>query len=246
MMLYKQEEKYVPLSAEQDEWLHDTNEEPDEQELEAHYIYMGKIQEILTAYSVPTYDAEPLEHVQSNDDYNVNVIHNSSDMCDNEEKADQNAEEYEDVRVVLANLIANLKLDTDVNKKIQKQLKKANATLTHELNECKFALEESNDIQDRCRRNQVKFLNDIVYKTNQSVQTIHMLALNPSLSYNGRPSFANPKYLKKAQYEKPCLYKIPYDKDDLANIFALNCDETLILVEESRSKLDKELIKKYD
>ncbi|GJU27344.1 hypothetical protein Tco_1165965 [Tanacetum coccineum] len=73
-----------------------------------------------------------------------------------------------------------------------------------------------------------------------------MLAPNLSSSYNGRPSFVNPKYLKKTQSEKPCLYKMPYDKDDLANIFAPNCDETLILEEESRSKLDKEFIKKYD
>nr|GEW96043.1 Gag-Pol polyprotein [Tanacetum cinerariifolium] len=36
-------------------------------------------------------------------------------------------------------------------KKIQKQLKKANATLTHELNECKSALEESNDIRGKPR-----------------------------------------------------------------------------------------------
>ncbi|GJW60413.1 hypothetical protein Tco_0109748 [Tanacetum coccineum] len=77
---------------------------------------------------------------------NSNVIPNSLDMCDNEEKVDQNAKEYEDEHVVLANLIANLKLDTDENKKIQKQLKKANAALTHELNQCKYALEESNDI----------------------------------------------------------------------------------------------------
>ncbi|GJT45908.1 hypothetical protein Tco_0954623 [Tanacetum coccineum] len=72
-------------------------------------------------------------------------------ICDNEEQADQNAEEYEDERVKLANLIENLKLDHDENKKILKQLKKANASLTHELNECKSALEESNDIRDRCR-----------------------------------------------------------------------------------------------
>ncbi|GKC28477.1 hypothetical protein Tco_1035771 [Tanacetum coccineum] len=71
-----------------------------------------------------------------------------------------------------------------------------------------------------------------------------MLAPNSSSSYNDRPSVVNPKYFKKAQFEKPCLYKIPYDKDDLANIFASNCDETLILEEESRSKLDKEFIKK--
>ncbi|GKB12320.1 retrovirus-related pol polyprotein from transposon TNT 1-94 [Tanacetum coccineum] len=57
----------------------------------------------------------------------------------------------------LANLIANLKLDVDDNKKIQKQLKKANATLTQELTECKSILAEtsrtlgeSNSIRDSC------------------------------------------------------------------------------------------------
>ncbi|GJX47257.1 retrovirus-related pol polyprotein from transposon TNT 1-94, partial [Tanacetum coccineum] len=48
--------------------------EPDEQELEAHYMYMEKIQEVLHAIddnSGPTYDAEPLEKVHTNDDYNV-------------------------------------------------------------------------------------------------------------------------------------------------------------------------------
>ncbi|GJY30985.1 hypothetical protein Tco_0414480 [Tanacetum coccineum] len=72
-------------------------------------------------------------------------------MCDNEGKADQNTEDYEDERVMLVYLIANLKLDIDENKKIQKKLKKANATLTHELNEFKSSLKESNDIRDRCR-----------------------------------------------------------------------------------------------
>ncbi|GJY93842.1 hypothetical protein Tco_0509624 [Tanacetum coccineum] len=73
-----------------------------------------------------------------------------------------------------------------------------------------------------------------------------MLAPNLISSYNGRPSFVNPKYLKKAQSKKPCLYKIPYDKDNLANIFAPNREETLTLEQESRSKLDKEKIRKYD
>ncbi|GJW89262.1 hypothetical protein Tco_0164602 [Tanacetum coccineum] len=53
-------------------------------------------------------------------------------------------------------------------------------------------------------------------------------------------------YLKKTQSEKPCMYKVPYDKDNLANIFAPNCDETLILEDESRSKLDNDLVKPYD
>ncbi|GKG24479.1 hypothetical protein Tco_0395107, partial [Tanacetum coccineum] len=60
-------------------------------------------------------------------------------------------------RVALANLIANLKLDVDENKKIQKQLKKENTTLTQELTECKSILAEtsrtlggSNSIRDSC------------------------------------------------------------------------------------------------
>ncbi|GKA05294.1 hypothetical protein Tco_0684414 [Tanacetum coccineum] len=69
-------------------------------------------------------------------------------------ETDQNAE---DVRAALANLIANIKLDIDENKKIQKQLKKANASLTQELKECKSTLAEtsrtlgeSNSIRDSC------------------------------------------------------------------------------------------------
>nr|GEZ51407.1 hypothetical protein [Tanacetum cinerariifolium] len=43
MLLCKQTEQGVPLQAEQYDWLADTDEEVDEQELEAHYSYMAKI-----------------------------------------------------------------------------------------------------------------------------------------------------------------------------------------------------------
>ncbi|GJR73935.1 hypothetical protein Tco_0086300 [Tanacetum coccineum] len=83
-----------------------------------------------------------------------NVTPDSPDMCDNDIQTDQNAE---DERAALANLIANLKLDVDENKKIQNQLKKANASLTHELKECKSilvetsrTLGEANSIRDSC------------------------------------------------------------------------------------------------
>ncbi|GJW97353.1 retrovirus-related pol polyprotein from transposon TNT 1-94 [Tanacetum coccineum] len=157
-----------------------TDEEIDEQELEAHYSYMAKIQEVPNADSGT--DSDPLEQVQYDTDDNVfandiqhfeqsesinntcametgdsNVIPDSPNMCDNDIQDDQNDVECDDERVALANLIANLKLDVDENKKIQKQLKKANATLTQELTECKSILAEtsrtlgeSNSIQDSC------------------------------------------------------------------------------------------------
>nr|GEZ16536.1 hypothetical protein [Tanacetum cinerariifolium] len=49
MLLCKQAEKGVPLQAEKYDLLADTDEEIDEQELEAHYSYMAKIQEVSTA-----------------------------------------------------------------------------------------------------------------------------------------------------------------------------------------------------
>nr|GEW28349.1 hypothetical protein [Tanacetum cinerariifolium] len=48
-MLCKQAEQGVPLQVEQSDWLADTDEDIDEQELEAHYSYMAKIQEVPTA-----------------------------------------------------------------------------------------------------------------------------------------------------------------------------------------------------
>ncbi|GKF76744.1 hypothetical protein Tco_0229214, partial [Tanacetum coccineum] len=49
-------------------------------------------------------------------------------------------------------------------------------------------------------------------------------------TFNGRPSFANPMYLKKAQYEKPCLYEIPHDQSDPANRLIPDREEILTLV----------------
>ncbi|GJY88532.1 hypothetical protein Tco_0503160, partial [Tanacetum coccineum] len=65
-------------------------------------------------------------------------------------------------------------------------------------------------------------------------------------TYHGRSTFANPKYLKKAQSDKPRLYEIPYDTSDPANRFCPNGEETVTLEKESRSKLDKDTVKPYN
>nr|GFB71238.1 hypothetical protein [Tanacetum cinerariifolium] len=59
MLLYKQAVQGVPLQADQYDWLANMDEEVDEQELEAHYNYMAKIQEVPTADSGT--DSEPVE-----------------------------------------------------------------------------------------------------------------------------------------------------------------------------------------
>nr|GEW88653.1 hypothetical protein [Tanacetum cinerariifolium] len=176
MLLCKQAKKGVSLQVEQYDWLADTNKKIDEHELEAHYNYMTKIQEVPTADSGT--DSDPLEQVQNDTRYNVfandlkhseqsesisntclvetndsNVIPDSPDMCDDDIQNDQNDVESDDERVALA----NLKLDVDENKKIKKQLKKSNTTLAQELKECKTilvetskTLGESNSVRDSC------------------------------------------------------------------------------------------------
>ncbi|GJT37612.1 hypothetical protein Tco_0937477 [Tanacetum coccineum] len=114
-------------------------------------VSMAKIQERHSEQPESINDTYVLEKDDSN------VTPDSSNICNNDNQVDQNAAECVDERAALANLIANLKLDVDENKKIQKQLKKANATLTQELTECKSILAEtsrtlgeSNSIRDSC------------------------------------------------------------------------------------------------
>nr|GFA21963.1 hypothetical protein [Tanacetum cinerariifolium] len=126
MLLCKQAEKGVPLQAEQYDLLADTNEEIDEQELEATYSYIAKIQEVPTANTC--IDSEPLEKVQNDTGYNVfannlqhseqsesisntcivetddsNVIPDLPDMCDDDIQNDHNDVESDDEHVALAN-----------------------------------------------------------------------------------------------------------------------------------------------
>ncbi|GJS00894.1 retrovirus-related pol polyprotein from transposon TNT 1-94 [Tanacetum coccineum] len=107
-------------------------------------------------------------------------------------------------------------------------------------------LKEEKDIDKMISmEHQLKFLNEIVYKRSQSIQTIHMLAPKCP-TFNGRPTFANPMYLKKAQYEHPGLYAITQDQSDPATRLIPDREEILTLAEESRSKLNKDLVKPFD
>ncbi|GJR54627.1 retrovirus-related pol polyprotein from transposon TNT 1-94 [Tanacetum coccineum] len=126
MMMCKQAEQGVPLQAEQADWLEDTDEEIDEQELEAHYSYMAKIQEVSPENS-SFLTSPPYEHMYLEKD-DSNVIPDSSNICTNDNQVDQNAAECVDERAALANLIAILTLDTEENKTTSKALGEATSS----------------------------------------------------------------------------------------------------------------------
>nr|GEY84666.1 hypothetical protein [Tanacetum cinerariifolium] len=214
MLLCKQAEQGVPLQAEQYDWLADTDEEVDEQELEAHYSYMAKIQEVPTADS--STDLKPVE------------------------------QELKESKAILAETSKSLGESISVRDSFlvtlqtkQTEFKKYKAfyyrTIDYEKLELKqktkviidLELREEHDIEKMLSmEKQLKFLKEVVYKRSQSIQTIHIMA--PKVpTYNGRPTFANPRYLKQAQSDIPCLYAFPYDQSTHANRLIPDGEETL-------------------
>nr|GFB27465.1 hypothetical protein [Tanacetum cinerariifolium] len=87
--------------------------------------------------------------------------------------------------------------------------------------------------------NKVKVLDNIVYKTGQSVQTMNML------NNKCRTSFAKPEFLKKAKQANPRLYDIGFYNDDLALMLSPKSDEVIRLEKEIRSKLS-DLVRPFD
>nr|GEV50619.1 cysteine-rich receptor-like protein kinase [Tanacetum cinerariifolium] len=116
------------------DWRDDTDDELDDQELEAHYMYMEKLQEVTPDDADnfgPIFDTEPLQKVSKNDNYNVfaiksehpeqsksvhdtypiekdehNVIIDSLNMSYDREHADQDdADDLANERDLLASLI---------------------------------------------------------------------------------------------------------------------------------------------
>ncbi|GKB37628.1 retrovirus-related pol polyprotein from transposon TNT 1-94 [Tanacetum coccineum] len=216
MLLCKQAEKGVQLQAEQSDYLADTDEDIDEQELEAHYSYMAKIQEddkydVDMTIMLKKIDIKEGLKVKA---YEISVVKEKHDELVKQSLLTKS--HYEGLVKEKTKVITDLKLkeEKDIDKMISME-------------------------------NQIKFLNEIVYKRSQSIQTIHMLAPKCP-TFNGRPTFANPRYLKKAQNEIPCLYAIPHDQSDPANRLVPDREETQTLEEESRSKLNKDLVKPFD
>nr|GFA09900.1 hypothetical protein [Tanacetum cinerariifolium] len=163
MLLCKQEEAGIQLNAEQADWRNDTDDdELEDQELEAHYMYMAQLQQVSldAADSRPIFDDEPLQKVSNDDHYNVfamksthleqsksvhdtypieqdtqNVIIDSLDMSDDREEIDQNDDDNDlaKERALLASLIEKLKCEIDESKNRNKFLETSNKALIEKL-----------------------------------------------------------------------------------------------------------------
>nr|GEV72634.1 hypothetical protein [Tanacetum cinerariifolium] len=236
------------------------------QELKAHYMYMAKLQEVSldAADSGPIFDDEPLQKVSNDDHYNVfamesehleqsesvldtypieqdaqNVIIDSLDMSNDRVEINQN-DDNNDLATeleLLASFIEKLKCEIDESKNRNKFLETSNKK------EAQIKLYKTREDKELDKvialENKVKVLDNNVYKTGQSVQTMNML------NNKCQTSFAKPKFLKKAQRVNPRLYDIGCYNDNLALMLAPESDEVIRLEKQSRSKLS-DLIRPFD
>nr|GEX40065.1 hypothetical protein [Tanacetum cinerariifolium] len=115
MLLCKQEEAGFQLSAEQADWRDDTDDEPEDHELEAHYIEHPE-------QSKSIHDTYPIEQDEHN------VIIDSLDMSYDREQIDQNDDDdaLANERGLLASLIEKLTCEIDDNKNRNKILETSN------------------------------------------------------------------------------------------------------------------------
>nr|GEX74669.1 hypothetical protein [Tanacetum cinerariifolium] len=289
-LLCKQEEAGIQLNIEQADWRDDTDDdELEDQELEAHYMYMAQLQEVSPdiADSGPIFDDEPL---QKNDDDNdlakerellASLIEKLK--CEIDESKNRNKILESSNKVLIEKLKGEIEDFKNKNKSLESSnnfFKEANNRLS-ETNNLLYAdykkseaeLARRNKIKDKLfahqktisilskqkeaqiklyktredneldkvieLENKVKVLDNIVYKTGQSVQMMNML------NNISQTSFAKPEFLKKAQRANPRLCDIGCYNDNLALMLTPDSDEVIRLEKESRSKLS-DLIKPFD
>nr|GEV86815.1 hypothetical protein [Tanacetum cinerariifolium] len=159
MMLCKQEEARFQLNAEQADWGDDTDDESEDQELDAHYIEHPEQSKSVN----DTYPIEQDEH---------NVIINSLDMSYDREQVNQH--DYDDdlsnERDLLASLIEKLKCEIDDSKNRNKFLETSNKALVDKLKgeiedlKIKNISLESSNKHFKEANNELSKANELMYK----------------------------------------------------------------------------------
>nr|GEU51074.1 hypothetical protein [Tanacetum cinerariifolium] len=200
--------------------------------------------------------------------------HNTADQANDLDAYDSDCDEFNTVKVALmvnlsqygSDVLAEVYNPDNMDNNMINQANQANDLDAYdsdcdEFNTVKVALmvnlsqygsdvlaeeEESRNIdREITLENMIKHLDNIVYKRDQSAQTVHMLTKRKFFydhTTKQALGYQNPFYLKKAQQLEPKLY----DGNVIKNTYTImihDSKKTLMLAEESRSKM---ILKQYD
>ncbi|GJT63900.1 integrase, catalytic region, zinc finger, CCHC-type containing protein [Tanacetum coccineum] len=135
---------------------------------------------------------------------------------------------------------------------LNKQLSKEKSTVSSLLEEKKklksdFKIREDELLDKQIQlENKIKELDNILVKTGQSIQTMHMLSPKPDSFYHTEQKMAlgyqNPFYLKQAQQKQQSLYngKVLLEKHDPPAVY--DSEETLQLAQEIVERRNRTLV----
>nr|GEV09309.1 hypothetical protein [Tanacetum cinerariifolium] len=228
-------------TVEQANWRDDTDDELEDQELEAHYMYMAQLQEVSpdAADSGPIFDTEPVQKVSTDDHYNMfaieskhpeqsksihdtypleqdehNVIIDSLDMSCDREQINQNDDDADLVneRELLASLVEKLKCKIDDSKNRNKFLETSNKVLIEKL---------KGEIEDFKNKNKsLESSNNRFKEANNKLSEINNLLYNDFKKSQAELARRNDvKYASKKEAQIK-LYKTREDKE-LDKVIAL-------------------------
>nr|GEU79355.1 hypothetical protein [Tanacetum cinerariifolium] len=201
--------------------------------------YTEILEPILESHQVPQNDND--------------VISEDTSVEQDVETVEQHPANFEETCALYDSLYQNLATKIEKVNSVNRKLKETNADLTNELARFKnqtrkkklksdFKTREDKLLDKQIQlEKKIKELNNILLKTGQSIQTIHMLSLKQDSFYHTEQKMAlgyqNPFYLKQAQKKQKSLYdgKILLEKHDPPVVH--DSEETLQLAQESREKM---------
>nr|GEV67595.1 integrase, catalytic region, zinc finger, CCHC-type, peptidase aspartic, catalytic [Tanacetum cinerariifolium] len=223
MLLCKQEEAGIQFNAKQADWRDDTDDdELEDQNLEAHYMYMAQLQQVSpdAADSGPVFDDEPLQKVPNDDHYNVfaiesthheqsesvhdtypieqdaqNMSIDSLDMSYDREEIDKNDDDNDlaKERELLASLIEKLKCEIDESKNRNKILETSNKALIEKL---------KSEIEDFKNKKSLESSNNFFKEANNKLsETNNLLYADYKSQKQNLQDVTTEKWQRNAGYE---------------------------------------------
>nr|GFA92928.1 hypothetical protein [Tanacetum cinerariifolium] len=237
LLIPQKEEAGIQLQVEEYDLMAAAADLDEIKEVNANCILMANLQQASTSGTqtdnAPIYDTDGSAEVHKN--YDDNEIFN---MFTQEEQYTELLEPIPESHQIseLNKQLSKEKSTVSFLLEEKKRLKSDFKTCEEELLDKKIQLEKK-----------IKELNNILLKTGQSIQMIHMLSPKPDSFYHTEQKMAlgyqNPFYLKQAQKKQQSLYdgKVLLEKHDPPIVY--DSKKTLQLAQESRDKM-KQMNKK--
>nr|GEV98220.1 hypothetical protein [Tanacetum cinerariifolium] len=251
LLIAQKEEAGIQLQAEEYDLMAAAADLDEIEEVNANYILIANLQQSSTSGtqtdSAPVYDSDG--SAENDND----IISEDTSVELGGKTVEQHPVNFDETRALYDSLYQKLATKVKKVNSVNRKLKETNADLTIELARFKIKQEkkrlksEFKNREDKLPDKQIqlekkiKELNNILLKTGQSIQTIHMLSPKPNSFYHTEHKMAlgyqNPFYLKQAQKKQQSLYdgKVLLEKHGPPVVH--DSEETLQLAQESHKKM---------